>query len=227
MSRDAELAATTRGELREVIMRGLERDYISESCQDAIETGNHYQSVRLGDEQTQGFRSLRIDILDEIAFAGHSVLDLGSNLGELSRAARDRGAVLVDGLEYDSYFVEMANLINAYNGTTRVSFYQRDITDRSVYGEKYDIVLALAVFVYIRPLMEVIAEVAREALILETHRIDDNLESYYMSAVCPYFPAYTKLRETEWGRPHEGESVRRAFFAFARDQETLDRIVRR
>lgn len=227
MSRDVELAATTREELKDVILRGLSREYISESCQDKIETGNHYQSVRLGDEMTRGFRSPRFDILDELSFSGRSVLDLGSNLGETSRAARSRGAVLVDGFEYDRYFVEMANLINAYNGTTRVSFHQRDITDPAVYGAGYDIVMALAVFIYVRPVMEVLAGVTREAFILETHRIDDNLESFYMSAIRPFFPAYTKLRDTEWGLPHEDEPVRRAFFVFARDEETLSCIVPR
>jgi SAM-dependent methyltransferase len=223
----AELAHATRQELRDVILRGLDRDYISESCQDAIETGNHYQSVTLGDEQTQGFRTPRYDIFDEIDFEGRSVLDLGSNLGEMSRAARKRGAALVDGFEYDSYFVEMANLINAYNGTTRVSFFQRDITRREIYVDQYDIVMAWAVFIYIGPLMDAVASIARQGFVMETHRIDNDLDSTYLSAILPHFPSYTKLRDTDWGVPHEGEPWRRSVFAFARDDETLHGIVRR
>jgi SAM-dependent methyltransferase len=227
MNESASTGTSAREGLRELILSELRREYISRSCQDEIETGNHYQSIRLGDELTEGFRSSRLDVLDELAFEGRSVLDLGSNLGETSRAARERGATLVDGFEYDQYFVDLANLINAYNGTTRVSFYQRDITNPATFPEPYDIVMALAVFVYIRPVMETVAGITRDAFILETHRIDDNLESYYLSAVLPYFPAYTKLRETEWGLPHAEEPVRRAIFAFARDQATLDAIVRR
>jgi SAM-dependent methyltransferase len=166
-------------------------------------------------------------VLDEIEFSGRTVLDLGSNLGETSRAARERGATMVDGFEYDRYFVDLANMINAYNGTTRVSFFPRDITDPAVYRERYDVVIALAVFVYVRPLMPVLADVAREGFILETHRLDDNLESFYLSAILPHFPAYTKLRETEWGVPHEDQPVRRGIFAFARDQHTLDGLLRR
>jgi SAM-dependent methyltransferase len=219
------LSAATREELREVIARGLAAEYISESSQDSIETGNHYQSVHLDGEVSKGFRSPRLDIMDAIDFRGKTVLDLGSNLGEMSRAARDRGAVMVDGFEYDQYFVDLANTVNAYNRTTRVSFFQRDITDPRIYREPYDIVLAFAVFVYMRPVIDAIAPIVRRGMVLETHRIDDNLESFYMSAIRPHFPAFTKLRDTEWGLPHEGGSVRRAVFAFARDEESLSSMV--
>jgi SAM-dependent methyltransferase len=209
-----------------LIHRGLADEYISRSCQDAIETGNHYQSVRLGQEVTEGFRTTRFDILDQIDFRDRSVLDLGSNLGEISRAARERGAALVDGYEYDQYFVDMANLINAYNGTTRVSFFQRDITDRASYSQSYDIVMALAVFIYVQPVLAELATITRLGLILETHRLDDNLESLYLPAIREHFPAYRMLRETEWGVPHEDGPVRRAFLAFARDEASLRQLVR-
>ena len=70
------------------------------------------------------------------------MLDLGSNLGELGRAARERGARVVDGFELDPVFCKLAQLINVSRDVTRVSFYRRDIGDRSAYTEPYDIVLA-------------------------------------------------------------------------------------
>src|SRR5918993_725045 len=126
-------------EFKELILRCLSANYMGESCKDGIKTLNHYQSVALGEIQTTGVRTDRSKFLDQIDLQGKRVLDLGSNLGEISRAARVKGARLVDGFEYDQYFVEIANLINAYNGSTRVSFYPRDITDPVVYDEHYDI----------------------------------------------------------------------------------------
>jgi SAM-dependent methyltransferase len=217
---------TIRDDVAELLRRGLSKQYISESCQDAIETGNHSQSVELGGAVSEGFRSSRSDLLDRIDFEGRSVLDLGSNLGEMSRGARQRGAYMVDGYEYDAYFVEMANLLNAYHGTTRVSFYERDITDASIYTEAYDIVMALSVFIYARPVMETLANITRDAFVLETHRIDGNLESFYLDAVLPHFPVYETLGETEWGNPHEEADVVRSVMVFARDRSTLDAVLR-
>jgi ribosomal protein L11 methylase PrmA len=130
---------------------------VSESCCDSIQTGNHYQSVALGAETTEGFRSARTEILDRIDFADKDVLDLGSNLGELSRAARARGARLVDGYELDPFFVDVANTINAYTRTSRVSFHTRDITDPGAYTDDYDIVLAFSVAHYVYSVLDVLA----------------------------------------------------------------------
>jgi SAM-dependent methyltransferase len=217
---------TVRDDVAELLRKGLSKDYISESCQDAIETGNHYQSVEIGGAVSEGFRSSRSDLLDRIGFEDKKVLDLGSNLGEISRGARQRGAYLVDGFEYDAYFVEMANLLNAYHGATRVSFYERDITDATIYSEDYDIVLALSVFIYARPIMETLAKITRDAFVLETHRIDGNLQSFYLDAVLPHFPVYETLGETEWGNPHDDADVVRSVMVFARDRSTLDAVLR-
>src|SRR5256885_11894082 len=98
-------APTTREALKRLILDSLERRYTSESSKAGIKTGNHYQSIKLDGELTGGFRSDRAALLDRIEFAGKRVLDLGANLGEISRAARERGADVVDGWEYDPYFV--------------------------------------------------------------------------------------------------------------------------
>lgn len=208
-----------RDKVREIILGALDVDYMSESCQDAIKTGNHYQSLDLGDSTTQGFRTARADFLDRVDFRDKKVLDLGSNLGEMSRGARARGARLVDGFEYDPYFVELADLVNVHNGVTRVSFYRRDITDPSIYGERYDIVLVLSVFIYARRVVDRLAEIT-DVLVLETHKLHGNLQETYLDPITRYFPHYTILGETEWGTIHDpGET--RAVLVFAKTEELL------
>jgi hypothetical protein len=211
---------STKDKLKNLILRSLNVAYISESCQDSIQTGNHYQSVTLGGMQTTGFRTDRKEILDQIDFQDKKILDLGSNLGEMSRAARDRGAYLVDGFEYDKYFLETANLINAYNDVTRVSFYHRDISDPSIYAERYDIVLAFSVFTYVRSVLQHLAVIADQLLILETHKLDGNLDSDYIAPTLRYFPYYRILGETEWGIRHDAVE-RRAVIAFAKRESAL------
>jgi SAM-dependent methyltransferase len=207
-------------DLRELILGALATPYVSESCCDSVQTGNHYQSVALGAETTDGFRSARTEILDRIDFAGKDVLDLGSNLGELSRAARARGARLVDGYELDPFFVDVANAINAYNRTSRVSFHVRDITDPGTYTDEYDIVLAFSVAHYVYSVLDVLARTARQLLVVETHRLEDNLESQYIRPLEPLFPAHEILGSSEWSVLGEA-SERRAVIAFARDEQAL------
>lgn len=206
--------------LRELILDALEDPYVSESSSDRIETGNHYQSVRLGSETTAGFRSARSEILDEISFHGKEVLDLGSNLGELSRAARMRGARLVDGYESDPFFVDLAYAINAYNRTSRVSFFERDITNPMSYTGEYDIVLAFSVAHYVYSVLGILARITRELLVVETHRLDNNLETRYIAPLRPYFPFHQVLGTSEWSLSG-AESEHRAVVAFATDERAL------
>jgi SAM-dependent methyltransferase len=210
-------------ELRNLILRGLGQQYtsVTTTTGEAIEAGNHYQSVSLGDVRTRGFRNDRAEFLDQIDFSGKTVLDLGSNLGELSREARARGASLVDGFEYDSYFIEIAELVNAFNGTTRVSFYQRDIGDPEVYTERYNVVLAFAVMGQgAANAMWRIAEIT-DVLVFETHRLEGNFEDHYMLPVSRYFPYHRMLGESDWGISFDHREVR-ATMVFAKTQEALD-----
>ena len=211
---------TIKPDLRKLILEALRLHYTSQSPNDKIETGNHYQSLTLGDEKTEGFRSDREAFLDRIDFKGKHILDLGSNLGEISRAARKRGARLVDGFEYDPFFVEIARAVNAYNGTTRVSFYERDITEASIYTEPYDIVLALSVFVYVQNVLPALATITDGVLVLETHRLENNFEQTYIVPIGQYFPHHLILGATEWGSgpSHSGE---RAIVVFAKTAEAL------
>jgi 2-polyprenyl-3-methyl-5-hydroxy-6-metoxy-1,4-benzoquinol methylase len=216
---------TLKPALRRLILEALARDYISISGHDSIETGNHYQSLVLGDTRTAGFRTDRGPILDRINFSGARVLDLGSNLGELSRAVRNRGAQLVGGFEYDPFYLEIAGLVNVLNGTTRVSFSRQDITRSTAYRERYDIVLAMSVFVYIKDVLADIAAIVDEGiLVLETHNLDNSFRATYLDRLLPVFPHYRFLGNTEWGIPCGGQG-KRAVLAFARCEDSLSRYL--
>jgi SAM-dependent methyltransferase len=213
---------TLEPKVKDLILGALGANYTSVVCKHGvrIEAGNHYQSVALGEFKTQGFRDDRAKIFDQLDFEGKKVLDLGSNLGELSRAARLRGASLVDGFEIDTYFLEIADLINVYTGVTRVSFYQRDIGDPATFVEPYDIVLAFAVFGQgAGRTLESLAEVT-DVLVVETHRLEGNLESGYMAPVAQYFPYHRMLGESDWGSTFDRHEIR-AVIIFAKTEEAL------
>jgi SAM-dependent methyltransferase len=218
-------APSIRDRLKELVVDALNLPYVSTSCKDDIETGNHYQSVALGDERTEGFRSSRHEYLDMISFRGKTVLDLGSNLGDLSRTARELGASLVDGFEYDPFFVEVACALNALNKTTRVSFYERDITDPASYTEAYDVVLAFSVAHYVYPVIDIVASTTRQLLVVESHRLEDNLQSGYLDPVTRYFGVHRVLGYSDWSLSGGAED-RRAVIAFARTAAALDGALR-
>lgn len=211
------------GRLRELITSGLAQPYTSHSGFDGTATGNHYQSVDLGGEATAGFRGDRAAVLDCVDFRARKVLDLGSNLGEMSRAARVRGARLVDGIEYDPFFVELAQLITAHNEQSRVSFRQGDITDPTLYVERYDVVLALSVFHYVSRVLDQLAEIT-DVLIVETHMLHGNFDGGYLGPIQKRFPAMRVLGQTDWGQMGDGSQTR-LVIAFAKDRKGLKEIL--
>ena len=216
---------STKPVLKQVILDALAAKYTSESCQDGIKTGNSYQTLRLGDDVTAGFRGSRDSMLSRVRFGGQKVLDLGSNLGELSRYARRRGADRVDGLEYEAYFVEIANLANAYNDVSRVSFQQGDITDTGLCLEPYDIVLGFSVFTYLSRVLSQVASVTRKLLIIETHKLEGNLESGYVKPLRPFFPCHRELGTTDWGTSERHSGGQRRVLAFARSEAMLEQMI--
>jgi SAM-dependent methyltransferase len=213
-------------ELKHILFRSLGASYVSGKVTDGTKTGHHYQSVSLGEIQAARFLTAQSRFLDQIDFEGKKVLDLGSNLGEVSRAARLRGAYLVDGFEYDKYFLQTAELINAYNDVTRVSFYQRDIRDPSVYDEEYDVVLAFSVFTYLRSVLEQVAAITRELFVLETHKLEGNLDSNYLKPVLQYFPHYKILGESERNTRNDTREKRKVV-AFAKRAAVLTALEKR
>jgi SAM-dependent methyltransferase len=104
-------------------------------------------------------------VLDRLALEGRKVLDIGSGLGDTSRAVRDRGAAIVDGLEPDSELVRVGRLLNAYHHTTRVSFHHADIAVPDSYGEHYDLVLALTAFERVGQMLPRIAAITDGAFV--------------------------------------------------------------
>jgi 2-polyprenyl-3-methyl-5-hydroxy-6-metoxy-1,4-benzoquinol methylase len=197
--------------LTSLILEAIEADYTASPH--GVETGNRYQSVTLGRTTIGGFRGDRAEILDRIDFAGKTVLDLGSNLGELSRAARERGARLVDGFELDPFFIKLANLLNASQDTTRVSFHRKDIRDPATYDDRYDLVLAFSVWGQgVARVLPHIADIT-EVLVLETHKLEDNLD-HYLTAVSPHFERHLVLGTSDWGAVDARE--RRAIVLFTK-----------
>jgi len=203
-----------KDELRDVIIRGLLTKYVSQAGQ----RGHRYQTVTLGGVQIRGQRSDRWEVLDQINFAGMKVLDLGSNLGQISLGVRARGASLVDGYEIDPFFLEIAYAISAYEQASRVSFYRRDISSAESYSEHYDVVLALSVWAFMRGVLEKIAEITDRLLILETHELRDDLASEYLTPTAKWFPYHRILGRTDGGR--------RAVIAFARDESAFSATLR-
>ena len=215
-----EATEAIRSQLRELIVTALELDYVSESCRGGIQTGNHYQSVRIGDVRTAGFRTDRDAFLDQIDFRGRTVLDLGANLGELSRAARKRGAERVVGIEYDDFFVAVADALSVFNDVDGVEFRQGDIGDPTLYGEHFDIVLAFSVFEYVHRVVAEVCAITDKLLVVETHKLDDNLESHYLRPIGRHLPSHRLLGRSDWGRTLK-EPGDRAVVAFAHDGAAL------
>jgi SAM-dependent methyltransferase len=210
-------------DLKRLITHALEVQYTSESNVDKQLTGNHYQSVTLGTTQTSGFRTPRQEFLQKVNFKDKRVLDLGCNLGEMSRSARRYGASWVDGYEYDPYFVQIAQLVNVYNDVTRVNFYQGDISDPALYSERYDIVLAFAVWVYIMRVMDKIAEITQQALVLETHKLEDNL-NVYIELIGKHFPYHHVLGFSDWATSLD-KREKRGIIVFGKSQQALESVL--
>jgi hypothetical protein len=83
----------------------------------------------------------RVGALDEVDLEGRTVLDLSGGPGHVARAARARGAALVDSVHLDDDLADLARLLDLYHRTTRVFVHD------SLEGleRTYDVVLMLDV----------------------------------------------------------------------------------
>jgi SAM-dependent methyltransferase len=212
-----ELGLELTMQVRGLISNALKKRYTSTSSHMDYKTGNAYQSIDLGEEVISGYRRDRSDLFKAFNLVGRRVLDCGCNLGELSRLARRNGAALVDGVEYDNYFVQIAQMINAYHGMTRVSISQGDLTKAEAFSDTYDVSMAFSVFPYITPTLWKLAEVTREAFILETHNVTSDLRKVYVEPVSRYFPYHSFVAYSDFGH---GEG-KRAVIVFAKEARTL------
>jgi SAM-dependent methyltransferase len=204
--------------LSSLIVDAVKLPYVATSIHGGIKTGNSYQTLFLGEGSRTTGRYDRMSYLSEINFREKSVLDLGANTGEMSRSVRTLGARLVDGYEYDPYFVEIGRAVNALVGATRVSLFQGDCTRAALYENfHYDIVLALNVWVYIEKVISIIKDIA-PIFVFETHTLDHGINFYY-SRLCPWFSAATCLGLTDVGDdPHKS----RAFIVFANSYDDIN-----
>jgi glycosyltransferase involved in cell wall biosynthesis len=212
-----------RNELRDLIIKATQLPYVARSIFQSITTGNNYQTLSLDDTLRQGGRPPREKFLSQVDFHNKTVLDVGANTGENSRIVRKQGASLVDGYEYDPYFVEIGRAINAVSGMTRVSLFQGDSTRPELFqGMKYDIVMALAVWVYIQDTIKQVADIT-DILVFETHTLDHGIEFYYQP-ILKYFPHCISLGYPDKpADPHKS----RMFIVFGKDKETIEKIVDR
>jgi SAM-dependent methyltransferase len=195
--------------------------YTSVSSHEGIKTGNNYQAVHFGTLLKSGGRPARDAFLRSVDLRDKTVIDLGCNTGEMSRIARRHGASLVDGFEYDKFFVETARLINAVTGVTRVSVFQADITDQRFYkGRKYDIIFAFSVFVYLRKVLSHLPDIA-DCMILETHTLDHGL-GMYIDPIIEHFPSFQMLGISD---ANKNPSKSRVLIAFGTSEEALKRNI--
>jgi hypothetical protein len=124
-----------------------------------------------------GACALEEAVLDRIALRGQKVLDVGAGIGDTSRAARARGAAIVDGLEPDAGLVRIARLLNAYHHATRVSFYHRDIARPDAYDQRYGVVLALSAFDRVAGVLGTIAGITDGVLVTSVPDVEQGLAS--------------------------------------------------
>jgi hypothetical protein len=221
---DSRDVPSIKDELRSLVASAVKVPYVARSIHDAIKTGNNYQTLALaGDRIVKGDRGSRGSILRTVRFSGKTVVDIGANTGENARVARMLGASLVDGYEYDPFFVEVGRAVNALAGTTRVSLFQGDCTKPELFdGMKCDIIIALAVWVYLEETIRLLPGVA-PLMIFETHTLDHGMDFYYRR-VLPHFPHAACLGLTDVG---PDPNLSRAMIIFATDRAQLDAAVAR
>lgn len=220
---DSQDVPTFTEQYKQLIINAMNEPYVSRSNCEAIRTGNSYQTIDFGEVEKRGGRTTRIKYLYQIDFQDKSVLDLGANTGENSRIVRKLGAKLVDGIEYDPLFVEIGRAINAVSGMTRVSLFQGDCTNPDEFeGMHYDIVLALAVWVYLRKTIEDVAKIT-DVLVFETHTLDHGMEMYY-EPVLKHFPYAISLGYSDKpADPHKS----RMFVLFGKHQNDIEKLIHR
>jgi len=97
------------------------------------------EAERVGADRTGLLDTPAVSALDEIDLEGRTVLDLSGGAGHVARAARARGAALVDSVHLDDDLAALARLLDLYHRTTRVFVHESlEALDRA-----YDVVLML------------------------------------------------------------------------------------
>jgi SAM-dependent methyltransferase len=152
--------------------------------------GDDGSNLLAGAETSLG--EVETSLLDGMVLAGKTVLELGAGMGERARAARARGAALVDGFEPDPQRVALARLLSAYHDTSRVSFHQQDDVLQDASGQEYDVVLALGGFDLVRDRLDTIASITRGVFVTELPATDPD-RATALESVRARFPFHELL----------------------------------
>jgi SAM-dependent methyltransferase len=190
-----------RDDLKGLILEALEDRGVA-AHSDAADDG----SQLLADVETST-ADAEASLLDGIALAGKTVLELGAGMGQRARAARARGAALVDGFESDPDLVSLARLLTAYHHTSRVFFHQQDDLLHNGGGQQYDVVLASSGFDLIRDRLDVIASITSGVFVTELPSADDG-RAAALESVRTRFPFHELLElSTAPGTQEQGSRL--------------------
>lgn len=208
--------------LRALIIKALRIDTRSYSPRDGKETGNAYQAIRLRDDVLPGFRVSDENVWAGIGVQGHTVVDLGCNLGERARLAVRAGAEFVEGVESEEMFVRVGGLINVYNGMHNILLWQGDVTQPCCLPKAYDIGACFSTFVYVKENLAEILSKCRHLFILETHALEKGWFNHYIAPAAAEMPYWVVYGFADHGAKLVGQ--RRALAAFGRDIEWIRNI---
>jgi len=213
--------ADLRNEINKLATRAVLEGEGSISCHENLATGPKYQHIEV---DTHGYRAFRSNerekFIKAIDHADARVLDIGCNMGVTSRYIASLGAREVIGIEYEPYFVAIANLINTSLGEETVRFLQRDATDPATYARigRFDIVYSLSSFNYVQHVMPQVAGITDRYFVIETHRALAGTFARTNKAISDYFKYYRIMGFTDHGKSTKDHRI---FAVYARRPQDL------
>ena len=159
-----------QADLKGVIERALQQDYEARSSPDGPITGNSYQSVVLGDTTRAGFRSDRHEFLDRLDLRGKSTRPGLEpwGVGPCRPAARGGHRRRLPVRRLFRRYRQPRECVQPYVASLLFpARYRGSIELRRAVRHQ----LAFSVFTFIRPVLDVIAERTKHALVIETHKL--------------------------------------------------------
>jgi hypothetical protein len=132
-------APTIRPDLENLILREAERPGGGPEGAEGGRAPPAVDGARLLAPPGDATGDPRVAALAEVDLRGRAVLDVSGDFGHLARAARARGAALVDVVATPGSPAALAALLNTYHRMTRVSFH----ADIRGLDRAYDVLIAL------------------------------------------------------------------------------------
>lgn len=212
-----------RKEIAYLATRAVMQGEGSHSCHENLATGPRYQQIEVADGYNSFRNGSRDKFIREIPNANARCLDIGSNMGVTTRYIASLGAREAVGIEYDPYFIAIANLVNAAKGVENARFYQRDATRPDEYARlgNFQITYSLSSFNYARHALSAINNITDRMFVVETHRALPGCYKLHHELISPYFPYSKVLGFTDHGR---GSKDHRLFIAFSREKHLLTNL---